>query len=384
MVQISGYQIIVLVGVVQALVLIVLLVTKRQNRSSNYLLAAVLWIIGKMNIDDLVPDIALAQKYPLLIPLFNVHIILLGCLLYFYAQSLTQASFRFDRHFWLFIATSFIIDSIFNTTVYYCLTTKNCTRTGLVQVAEIYEILAIVAIAVSLSLAFRNLQKYERLLKNQFTNLEKLTLRWLQKLLKYIGIVALYWMVLALVDIIFFNYQIYGWPYHIAGIALVLIIYWIGFSQYLRPQVVVVTEQVEPTSSPTLSCPSESVTSAKSSLSATTMQQYTEVLKNAMTQEKLYLDASLSLASLAEHLNIPSKHISQTLNQFVGKNLNDFVNEYRVEDVKQKLLDEKYDHLTILGIAFEAGFNSKATFQRIFKKIVKLSPSEFKKQHQSV
>lgn len=380
MVQISGYQIIVLVGVVQALVLIVLLVTKRQNRSSNYLLAAILWLIGKMNIDDLLPDVTLVQKYPLLLLLFNVHIILLACLLYFYACSLTQASFRFDRRFWLFIALSFIVDTTLNAMIYYCLTTKDCSKSWLIGIAEVYDVIAIIAIATSLKLAFRNLQKYERLLQNQFTNLEKLTLRWLQKLLKYIGIVALYWMALAFIDIVFFNYQIYGWPYHIAGIALVLIIYWIGFSQYLRPQVVVVTEQGEPPPSPT----SESVTPAKLSLSEPEMQQYTKVLKNAMTQEKLYLDASLNLASLAEHLNIPSKHISQTLNQFVGKNLNDFVNEYRVEDMKQKLLDKKYDHLTILGIAFEAGFNSKATFQRIFKKIVKLSPSEFKKQHQSI
>jgi AraC-like DNA-binding protein len=63
----------------------------------------------------------------------------------------------------------------------------------------------------------------------------------------------------------------------------------------------------------------------------------------------------------------------------MGINFNDYVNQFRVGEVKKKLLQAEWAHLTITGIAFESGFNSKASFQRIFKEQTGMSPSEFRK-----
>ena len=104
--------------------------------------------------------------------------------------------------------------------------------------------------------------------------------------------------------------------------------------------------------------------------------QYTE-LTNYMKREEPYLDPDLTLSELARQLKTSTVKLSQTINSGLGKNFNDFINEYRVEAVKSMMLDEKKSNYSLLGIAQECGFNSKATFNRTFKKFTKLTPSEF-------
>jgi AraC-like DNA-binding protein len=65
------------------------------------------------------------------------------------------------------------------------------------------------------------------------------------------------------------------------------------------------------------------------------------------------------------------------VNQSTGKTWNEFINEYRVQKVKEQLLRKENEHLTLTGIALECGFNSQATFQRAFKQCTGMSPSEY-------
>ena len=101
-------------------------------------------------------------------------------------------------------------------------------------------------------------------------------------------------------------------------------------------------------------------------------------LKQLMTNEKVYRDPLLRLDSVVDISNIPQKTISASLNQVEGKTFKEFVNSYRIEEVKLKLIDPTFNHLTITGIAYECGFNSQATFQRTFKNLVGESPSAFR------
>lgn len=106
----------------------------------------------------------------------------------------------------------------------------------------------------------------------------------------------------------------------------------------------------------------------------------TETLIKSMTESRLFLNPLLSLNLLAEQTGLAPKLISAVVNQHVGSSFNEFVNRYRVEEVKIRLLDSSYSHLTITGIAYECGFNSQATFQRTFKSFTGLSPKEFQSQ----
>lgn len=100
-----------------------------------------------------------------------------------------------------------------------------------------------------------------------------------------------------------------------------------------------------------------------------------------MKNEKPYLQPELTLPELAKQINWSTIRISTVLNNGLGKNFNDFVNDFRVEAVKQEIFSRKDKQFTLLAIAHECGFNSKSTFNRTFKKITQLTPSEFLSQH---
>ncbi len=98
-----------------------------------------------------------------------------------------------------------------------------------------------------------------------------------------------------------------------------------------------------------------------------------------LEQEKPYLEEQLSLAQLSQKLGISDKKLSALLNHYIGESFYDLINRYRVEHAKGLILDPNYEHLTLLAIGMEAGFSSKSSFNRIFKKVAGLSPSQFKK-----
>jgi AraC-like DNA-binding protein len=94
-------------------------------------------------------------------------------------------------------------------------------------------------------------------------------------------------------------------------------------------------------------------------------------------KEKCYLNPELTLSELATKLDTNTSVLSAVINTGFGKNFNDFVNEYRVEEFKRKAAKPDSKHLTLLAIAFDCGFNSKATFNRAFKKVTDVSPKAF-------
>jgi AraC-like DNA-binding protein len=96
-----------------------------------------------------------------------------------------------------------------------------------------------------------------------------------------------------------------------------------------------------------------------------------------LEQEKIYEDAELTLTQMAKLLKTNPSVLSKVINQGFGQNFNDFINQYRIEAVKEKLKAGEQQKQTLLGIAFDCGFNSKATFNRAFKKLTGQSPKEW-------
>lgn len=103
--------------------------------------------------------------------------------------------------------------------------------------------------------------------------------------------------------------------------------------------------------------------------------QYLVDLTSLLENEKLYLNTDLSLKSLAEHIDIHPNKLSWLVNKHIGKNFNEFINSYRLEDFKAKAQNPSYKHLTLLGLAYESGFQSKSVFNAFFKKTTGTSPS---------
>jgi AraC-like DNA-binding protein len=119
-----------------------------------------------------------------------------------------------------------------------------------------------------------------------------------------------------------------------------------------------------------------------SSLTPRQSRHYLDKLLHIMNEEKPYLDAGLSLQKLAQRLGITKEDLSQVINEQLNKNFKNFLNEYRIQEAKEKLLDPKENQFVLLKIAYDVGFNSKSVFNASFKKFTGMTPTQFKKQHQ--
>ena len=103
-------------------------------------------------------------------------------------------------------------------------------------------------------------------------------------------------------------------------------------------------------------------------------------LHKLMNEDKIFLSTDLNLQLLAKYLNVSEKMCSHIINTEMQTNFNAFINKYRIREFKERLQQGKSNEFTLTGIAYECGFNSKSTFNRVFKKECGFTPSEFLKQ----
>ncbi|MBF9143782.1 helix-turn-helix transcriptional regulator [Hymenobacter properus] len=101
-----------------------------------------------------------------------------------------------------------------------------------------------------------------------------------------------------------------------------------------------------------------------------------EKLLRLMAEEQPWLEPELTLTELAHRLRTHPALLSKVINAGCGQNFNDFVNTYRVQEARRKLADPRFAHYSLVGVALESGFNSKSTFNRVFKKLLGQAPSE--------
>lgn len=109
------------------------------------------------------------------------------------------------------------------------------------------------------------------------------------------------------------------------------------------------------------------------------IESYRHQLLEYMEVEKPFLDTGLSLSELARRLGLSPNQLSLVLNEGLGKNFNSFVNHYRIEEFKRIAKVPDHSNMTIVGLAYECGFNSKTVFNTYFKQETGLTPSEFLK-----
>ncbi len=121
----------------------------------------------------------------------------------------------------------------------------------------------------------------------------------------------------------------------------------------------------------------------KSKLSNKNSEEIKARLFVVMEKSKPYLDGGLTLPQLANSVGCTSNHLSQVINDELGKTFFDFINSHRIDQTKQQLLCPETEKTSILTILMDAGFNSKSAFYTAFKKEVGMTPSQYKKSTQS-
>lgn len=123
----------------------------------------------------------------------------------------------------------------------------------------------------------------------------------------------------------------------------------------------------------------ETSVSKKSTLDKETATRRKDQLARLMKEHQPYLDPQLSLRGLAEMLDLSPNQLSQLLNEVFNKNFSEFVNGYRLEEFKSKVGNDKLQHLTLLALAYDSGFNSKTVFNSFFKKSTGMTPKSYLK-----
>ncbi|MEM8899996.1 MAG: helix-turn-helix domain-containing protein [Bacteroidota bacterium] len=212
-------------------------------------------------------------------------------------------------------------------------------------------------------LAFLKLKAYQQAQLENYAAMDKDSLDWLRR--SVVGLFVIWGLFASATLLEQFVIPPSLQLFYPLILGMSVFIYWIGYS----------THRYDP-GSKTLFSQKEGKEPRK--FSSKTKAYFDEVVR-LMEQEKLYLNHELNLKGLADRLGISSNYASQILNHHSGKNFFEFVNTYRVEEVKERLNDEAYSHLSLLGIAMECGFNSKSTFNLSFKKLTGHPPSYFKK-----
>lgn len=120
-----------------------------------------------------------------------------------------------------------------------------------------------------------------------------------------------------------------------------------------------------------------------SPLSAEQKERFRTQIIQHMDAEEPYLDGDLTLRQMADQIDLPARYISQVINEQLGQSFTEWVNEHRVDAAKDLLADEAYQHLTVIAVAHEAGFNSKSTFYSAFKRQAGTTPAAYRRKQQA-
>lgn len=94
-------------------------------------------------------------------------------------------------------------------------------------------------------------------------------------------------------------------------------------------------------------------------------------------KEQPYLDSELNIETLSQELNVSSDYLKQIINQKASSNFFEFINTYRLRELKKRVMDRENNDTTLLSLAFESGFSSKSSFYKTFKELTGITPSQY-------
>jgi len=363
--EISPIQLVTICAVINGFVFAFLLFEKKENRKANRFLSLMIFCMC-LTFTPYMLDTSIWHTHRWLAWLPFSLSYWIGPAFYFYIKTLTNAGFEFKtKDLWHF--SPIILNYIHS--IYHGLTGERNPWIWFHYFSEYLESMAIVSIVIYMMISYRKIVTYQRSLLDNVSNTEEIDLRWIRRLI----IVVVFSFVLILVFLtissgISGKYNLDKWDGSRSMILLIYagILYWISISGFKQTQTLrISTSNVLPPSSEDSSQNSEVI----------------QRLKDVIETQKLYTNSELGLMDLSKTVEISPRAISDAINQELGKNYYQFINEYRVQEMKEKLKDSSLTHLKIFSLAVDSGFNSKASFNRVFKTYTGYTPKEFRSQN---
>lgn len=340
--------------------------TKRMNQAANRFLSLalitivlrLLWVLGR--------NIALETYFTYWSWLPLQFLLALGPLIFFYVRKISQPNYAFRSKDLLHFVPLLLEQGILGLEI------KESMQTGAAtyhtqtfhQLNPILQWLVLISTGAYLCVSYRLVERFYGSLPFNGGDRHRYQLRWLHHLLMGLGILWLLWLPFTAIDYFYYDNQLGRQIYYPLYLLVAAMAIWMALVALVKPELGV------PADAPSFLKP----------LPPAELKHKGIWLKKIVKTHLYYKDPALSLNSLAEKLTLSPHELSRIINTVLKKNFNDFINEYRVTYVIQKMQDPTYHHITLLGIAYESGFNSKTTFNRTFKQMTGKSPVAYKNQ----
>ncbi|MDO4228670.1 MAG: helix-turn-helix domain-containing protein [Capnocytophaga sp.] len=367
------------IGIFISLFLAVLLFVKQKKTLPDTILGVWLLFIGIHLLSYYLHYLGYYNKYPHLLGVTHPFPLLYAPFLYLYIYFSLQSKQHFKLKHLLHFAP-FILTYLYLLPFYFGYTAQEKLIFDTQDFNSVYRLffsisflMFIISWVVYSIISYRKLCNYQQLINANFAYEENISLRWLQFFIIGIGVVFGSGIIVSVLRYQF-NFDFGFNTDFIFFILIVLLVASIGF-EGIRQQGIFTGETTKMGDI----VRTKSFKYKKSGLKSNEMQTLHEQLLSIMTQEKPYLEPKLTLSQLAERLGISSNNLSQVINQYEGKNFYDFVNSYRVSEFISRACNQANKNLNILGIALDSGFNSKSSFNEVFKKQTGKTPSNYLK-----
>lgn len=314
------------------------------------------------------------------LPLMQVLII--GPVVFFYTKSLLNKSFEFTKKDWwhflpggiylLYSLVVFVTDKLILDEFYFYADGRDK------DLADWYQVAGVISMMTYLLLSLRYYLNYKRLIFETVSYADSIRFVWIQYfLVAFLSIIILR-ILLFLLNPEWNHFGNQFWHYlSFAGVAFYISLN--GYTNAIRnstllqlklKEVDVFLEKNEEQDAP-------KVENNTSKIPDSELDDWKQKITTLMVERRLFENPRLTLSDVAEGLNTTTKTVSKIVNEGFKMNFNDFVNNLRVEEVKRRIENGDHKLSTLLGIALDCGFNSKATFNRAFKKSSGVSPKEF-------
>lgn len=352
-------------GVIQGLVMSILVSAVKSRRSTaSWFLSATLLIFALHNTWILIHDSHLSYIYPGFKNLPLNLILGFGPCIYFYVLfSLNPGSRpRIYLHFipvlvqfCYYLLLSLGVNLHINYPVWKLI--SQTEQVGALTSVCIYSLMSLRIIRVQKDAGTATQLKIKRGVRNGVT-----------KLLVSYAFLWVAWLAYTLADIFYFNYQLHLRDYLPLYLLVAVLTYWIGILAYLHPIGV-------------LPNPGHK---SYNDLDQQEIARNLSLLQDVMEKEQMYLDPDINLRQLSKRTGMPANLISFLINNRLNISFSEWINSFRIEAVKKQMASSRLKEITLAGIATECGFNSKATFNRVFKQVTGVTPSDYLDQITSI
>ena len=350
----------------QAIIFSGLIAYKKPRRLANTFLALLIFFHALIILNIVLVNVLKDQnllhvfRYIQLEMLYGI-----GPTLYFYTKCITNPDFKFKhKHYLHFIPL--VLEFIFYRTVIYRLGSNGLYLDEMPTYSYVYltqQWLGVISILIYSFICLTILVKHQKKLKEYYSKIENISLKWLQTPIIIYASYFILWNVLTEIDRFIFDRSLREYYFLPNFVILSITTCWLGFKGYVQKERDFVSLKSIPKKTKTNTAEKDKVFISK--------------LNDLLKTQKPYLNPELNLSTLSEMLEMKPKQVSAKINSNYSQNFYDLVNSYRVKEFQERLKSSSLEKFSLLGLAFDSGFNSKSTFNNAFKKHTQLTPSQY-------